>query len=371
MKFVFTCGGTAGHINPALAVAGRLKEIIPTCEILFIGAEGNMEMNLVPLEGYDIKSVKITNISREISLHGLAHNIDTVRNVVHSEKEAEAIIKDFSPNAVIGTGGYVCYPVLKAAHKLGIPTLVHESNAAPGLTTKLLAGIVDRVLVGLSGCEKMYPNPDKVQVTGTPVRGAFSLYTKEAAKKEMGIPGYEPLVLSVWGSLGAQFMNDIVAEMIPMICDEADYRFVHATGSRYYKSFLEKISSTCPNYSGLGVDIREYIHDMARVMQAADLIICRAGASTLSELAFMGKPAIIIPSPNVTGNHQEKNARVLEKAGAAKVFLESELNPRMLFDTIGNLLDDGEELYDMSENMQSLSYDDAADKICSIILEMI
>ena len=371
MKFIFTCGGTAGHINPALAVAGRLKEIIPNCEILFIGAADNMEMDLVPLEGYEIKPVKITNISREISLNGLAHNINTVRNVLTSEKEAENIIRQFAPNAVIGTGGYVCYPVLKAAHRLGIPTAVHESNAAPGLTTKLLSGIVDRILVGFEGCEKMYPSSCQVQVTGTPVRGAFSLYTKDSARKEMGIPDYEPLVVSMWGSLGAQFMNDTVAEMVPIICDEADYRFIHATGNRYYKSFMDKISVTCPNYAALGVDIREYIHDSARVMQAADLVICRAGASTLSELTYMGKPAIIVPSPNVTGNHQEKNARVLEKAGAAKIFLESELNARILFDEIEDLLDDGDVLYDMAENMQNLSYEDAADKICSIILEMI
>ena len=371
MKFIFTCGGTAGHINPAIAVAGRLKELIPSCEILFIGAEGKMEMDLVPREGYDIKAVKITNVSRQMNLEGLKHNIDTFKNIFISEKESLEIIKEFQPDAVIGTGGYVCYPVLKAAHKLGIPTLVHESNAEPGLTTKRLAKVVDKVLVGFDGCQKYYPDPSKVEVTGTPVRGAFSMYTKESAKAELGIPNYEPLVVSVWGSLGAQFMNDTVAEMVPIICDEGDFRFIHSTGKRYYDSFMEKIRNTCPNCSELGVDIREYIHDMARVMTAADLIICRAGASTLSELAFMGKPCILVPSPNVTGNHQEKNARVLENAGAAVVMLENEITARTLFDRINQLLLDNDALYTMSENMSSLAHEDSAEKICSIILEMV
>ena len=371
MKFVLTCGGTAGHINPALAVAGKLKELMPACEILFIGAENNMEMELVPMEGYEIKAVRITNISRQINLRGLAHNVETVKNVVTSERESERIIREFAPDAVIGTGGYVCYPVLKAAHKLGIPTFVHESNAGPGLTTKLLSNIVDVIMVGFEGCEKMYSNPSKVKVTGTPVRGAFSNYTKESAKKELGIPDYEPLVVSVWGSLGAQFMNDTVAKMLPIICDEGDFRFIHSTGKRYYDGFMEKLSGTCPDCASLGIDVREYIHDMARVMTAADLIICRAGASTLSELTYMGKPAILVPSPNVTGNHQEKNARVLEKAGAAQVMLEGEITPRALFDRINLILSDEDTLYNMSECMYSLAHEDAAEKICGIILEKV
>ncbi len=187
MKFIFTCGGTAGHVNPALAVAGRLRALMPESEFLFLGAEGQMEMSLVPREGYDIKPLRITNVARGKTLKALAHNLDTVKNVLVSEREARRILRAFQPDAVIGTGGYVCYPVLMAAAKLHIPTLVHESNAAPGLTTKLLAKHVDRILVGFEESRAHYPDPDRVSVTGTPVRGEFAAYTQESAKRELGL----------------------------------------------------------------------------------------------------------------------------------------------------------------------------------------
>ena len=197
MKFIFTCGGTAGHINPALAIAGRLRELMPDCEVLFIGAEGKMEMELVPREGYEIKPLKITNISRGHSLSAMVHNLETLKNVAVSTHEAKKIIRDFKPDAVIGTGGYVCYPVLMAASELHIPTAVHESNAVPGLTTKQLAGHVDRIMLGLEDSKKYYKQQERVVVTGTPVRGAFACYTKDSAKKELGLPADKPLVVSV------------------------------------------------------------------------------------------------------------------------------------------------------------------------------
>lgn len=170
MKFILTCGGTAGHINPALAVAGRLRELMPDCEILFIGAEGKMEMELVPREGYKIEPLRITNISRGHSLEAIVHNLDTLKNVAVSTREAKRIMREFKPDVVIGTGGYVCYPVLMAASELKIPTAVHESNAVPGLTTKLLAERVDKVMVGFEESRGAYHHPEKVEVTGTPVR---------------------------------------------------------------------------------------------------------------------------------------------------------------------------------------------------------
>ena len=171
MKFLFTCGGTAGHINPAIAVAGRLRELMPDSEFLFLGAEGKMEMQLVPMEGYEIRPLKITNISRGRSPRAMLHNIVTVKNVAASMGETRKILKEFKPDVVIGTGGYVCYPVLMAASKLHIPTAVHESNAVPGLTTKMLAGHVDKIMVGFEDSRAYYKDPEKVEVTGTPVRG--------------------------------------------------------------------------------------------------------------------------------------------------------------------------------------------------------
>ena len=371
MKFVFTCGGTAGHINPALAVAGRLRELLPDSEMLFIGAEGKMEMELVPREGYRIEGLKITNISREHSLSGIVHNLDTLKNVAVSLHEAKKLIREFKPDAVIGTGGYVCYPVLTAAHELHIPTFVHESNAVPGLTTKMLAEHVDRVLVGFEDSRRYYKHPDRVEVTGTPVRGEFGCETKEQAKAELGIPAGEKLVVSVWGSLGAGHMNEVMTELIPMLDGRQGFRLLHAAGSRYYAGMAAKLGETAPDMAEHGVELREYIYDMPRVMTAADLVMCRAGASTISELCYMGKPVIIVPSPNVTNNHQEKNARVLEEAGGAKVLLEGEFDAQSLLADVKELLSDDEKLSAMSTAMTSLAAEDATERICGIILDTI
>ena len=370
MRFVLTCGGTAGHINPALAIAGRLRELMPDCEILFIGAEGKMEMELVPREGYKIEALKITNISRGHSLEALRHNLDTLRNVAVSTHEAKRILREFKPDVVIGTGGYVCYPVLTAAHELGIPTAVHESNAVPGLTTKLLAERVDRVMVGFADSKGAYRHPEKVEVTGTPVRGEFASYSKALAKKELGLDPNEPLVVSVWGSLGAAHMNKVMGELITLLDARREFRLIHSAGSMYFDGFMEKLEAAMPDFAKFGADVRKYIYDMPRVMAAADLILCRAGASTLSELAYMGKPVIIVPSPNVTNNHQEKNARVLEKAGGAKVFLEGEFDAQSLLDTVRELLGDEGKLSEMSEAMRSLAVPGATDRICDIILSL-
>ena len=370
MRFVLTCGGTAGHINPALAIAGRLRELMPDCEILFIGAEGKMEMELVPREGYKIEALKITNISRGHSLEALKHNLDTLRNVAVSTHEAKRILREFKPDVVVGTGGYVCYPVLTAAHELGIPTAVHESNAVPGLTTKLLAERVDRVMVGFADSREAYHHPEKVEVTGTPVRGEFASYSKALAKKELGLDPDEPLVVSVWGSLGAAHMNKIMGELITLLDARREFRLIHSAGSMYFDGFMEKLEAAMPDFAKFGADVRKYIYDMPRVMAAADLILCRAGASTLSELAYMGKPVIIVPSPNVTNNHQEKNARVLEKAGGAKVFLEGEFDAQSLLDTVRELLGDEGKLNEMSEAMRSLAVPGATDRICDIILSL-
>lgn len=371
MKFLFTCGGTAGHINPALGVAARIKELMPDAEILFVGAEGKMETNLVPREGFELKTVKITNIRRGFSAEAIRHNIGTAKNVISAVGQAKKIVKEFRPDIAVGTGGYVCYPVIKAAASKGIPTVIHESNAVPGLTTKMLAGSVDKILVGFEESAKNYNRPEKVVVTGTPVRTDFHVADKAAAKAELGLPSDKPLVVSVWGSLGAAHMNDIMVGFIKRALNKPTFTLIHSAGSGGYGKMLRELEQEgVRDWETAGFEIREYIYDMAKVMAAADIVMCRAGASTLSELSVMGKPAILIPSPNVTNNHQEKNARMLEKAGAAKVLLEGEFSEDALLGTVTEILSDKERLNLMAEKMSGLGAANANERIVEIVLEL-
>ncbi len=370
MKFLFTCGGTAGHINPALAVAGRLRELRPDSEFLFIGAEGRMETDLVPRAGYEIRTVRITNIHRGFSMEDIKHNLATLKNVVTSTGEAKRIIREFKPDAAAGTGGYVCYPVLRAAHELGVPTAVHESNAVPGLTTRMLEGCVDAVMVGFEESRANYKHPERVAVTGTPVRGEFLRADKLAARRALDLPEDRPLVASVWGSLGAGHMNEIMTDFIVRACAHPFFGLIHSTGKAWYKGMTERLEREKPGYAKLGMDVREYIYDMPAVMAAADLVLCRAGASTLAELTAMGKPAVLIPSPNVTNNHQEKNARVLAEAGGARLLLEPDFTADSLLGLVSELLRRPEQLEDMSAKMRAMGVTDATDRIARAILEL-
>jgi len=371
MKFLFTCGGTAGHINPALGVAGRIRELMPDAEFLFVGARGQMESELVPREGFAIKTVEITNVSRSLSIEGLKHNLKTMRNLVRSSGEAKRILREFKPDVAVGTGGYVCYPVLKQAHALGIPTAVHESNAVPGLTTKMLEKSVDRILVGFEESRNNYKHPERVAVTGTPVRGDFLRIDKAAAREKLGLDPEKPLIVSVWGSLGATVMNGRMAELVSAAGGKQEFSMIHSAGKRGYADMMQKLASLGVDApEKIGFDIREYIYDMPSVMAAADIVLCRAGASTLAELAALGKPAVLVPSPNVTNNHQEKNARVLERAGAAKVFLESEFTAESLLAELSALLKQPEELKKMSAAMKGMGVSDATERIAETVLSL-
>ncbi len=372
MNFLFTCGGTAGHINPALGVAQRLRSLQPDCGVLFVGAQGHMETELVPREGFDIETVTITNVSRSISLEGIKHNVNTVKNVIGATAQAKKIIKNFKPDVVIGTGGYVCYPVLKAAHSLGIPTVVHESNAVPGLTTKMLAGSTDRILVGFEESRQHYKHPEKVLVTGTPVRRDFLSGDKAQARARLGLDPEKPLVVSVWGSLGAGFMNELMVSFIEKALGNPFFSLIHSAGKSGYSRMMAEIENEgIKDAVKNGMEVREYIYDMPLVMAAADLVVCRSGASTLSELAVLGKPAILVPSPNVTNNHQEKNARVLEKAGAAVLLPENEISSDKLLGAVSLLLSRPETLQSMAEQMKKLGVTDATERIAEIILELV
>ena len=377
MRFLFTCGGTAGHINPAVGVAGRLLEILPDAEFLFIGAEGMMEMELVPREGFtNIRGIQVGNLSRSLSFSGVKHNVETVKKLIRGSAEAKRIIKEFSPDAAIGTGGYVCYPVLREAHKLGIPTLVHESNAVPGLTTKLLARSVDCVMVGFENAKENYPAGANVVFTGTPVRAGFTSnsdagLTRAQARKHLGLPEDRPLLVSVWGSLGSDHINGLMPEFMKTVCEKQEFCVIHSAGKRGYAKLASALDAICGPEAARkakGADCREYVYDMPLVMATADLVMCRSGASTLGELTALGAPALLVPSPNVTNRHQEKNARLLEATGAAKVLLEGEFNAAGLYDAAAELLADGARRAKMSGAMRAAGAPDAAERIADLIL---
>lgn len=369
MKILFTCGGTAGHINPAIALARLFQARHQDCQVLFAGADNGMERTLVPHEGYELRTVHVNTIHRAWKWKDIKHNIMTVVTLPQARRQARAILDEFKPDLVVGTGGYASYPVVKEAARRGIPTAVHESNAVPGLTTKLLSKVVDRVMVGFEDSRKHYPHPERVVVTGTPVRRDFFDHTRKEARQALGLADDRPLVLSYWGSLGADVMNRYMVDFFQAEAAESfPFHHVHGAG-RNYKSLTAALAERGVDLTG-GAEVREYIYDMPLVMAAADLVVCRAGASTVSELTAIAKPCVLVPSPNVTNNHQEKNARVLEHHGAAVVLLEPEIDGAALYREVKELLADPEKRSNMSKALTELSVTDAAEEIYQTLMSL-
>jgi len=369
MNFLIVCGGTAGHINPALAIAAELRRRMPDVRVLFVGADKDLEKKLVPLAGYHLVNIRMSGLRRGYSADDIKYNINTLRNLTTAGVKAGNLIERFKPDAVIGTGGYICYPVLRRAAQMGIPTVIHGSDAVPGLTTKLLSATVDKVLVSFPGLESQYRRPDRVVFTGTPVRKGFES-PPEDAQRHSG--GEKPLVVSFWGSLGAERMNEIIAGFIKLNIEGGRFDHLHATGKRggvedmKYRLKRLGVEGELPP----GIEVREYIDDMAPVMAAADLIVCRAGASTLAELTAMGKPAILIPSPYVTNNHQEENAKQLQKAGGAVMISEKDCTAEALLDTVASLIGDSDRMASMSHAQKDFAAPNATEKIVDLVLEL-
>ena len=371
MNILFTCGGTAGHVNPAVGLARIFQQRHPDCNILFVGADGGMETRLVPKEGYEIRTVTITSFRRSFSPKGIAHNVGTAYNMIRSRRQATKILREFRPDLVVGTGGYASFPVVREAARMGIPTAVHESNAIPGLTTRALAKVVDRVMVGFEDSRRYYDRPDKVEVTGTPVRTDFFRYTRRQAREKLGLRDDRPLLLSYWGSLGAQVMNGYTVQLMKLEQEQGcPFHHIHSAG-RDYETVMTALDNLGVDARSGALQVREYIYDMPLVMAAADVVVCRAGASTISELTAIGKPAVLIPSPNVTANHQEKNARVLERQGAAVVLLEQECSGAVLFDTLSGLLNSAERRDSMSCASAAAGVPDAGERIYRVLTELL
>ena len=366
MKVLFTGGGTAGHINPALAAAGYLRQKEPDAQILYVGNKGGMEERLVPQAGFEIKTVHISGFQRKLTPKNLWRNAQTVVRVFTATAEAKKILQEFAPDVCVGTGGYVSGPVIREAAKLGIPCVIHESNAYPGVTTKMLAKSVKTVMLAVPDAKKHLDPKAVCTVTGNPVRGEVLAAQREESRKALGLDD-RPLVLSFGGSLGASALNRAAAYMLAQSAKEGKYQHIHGYGAHD-----EKFLSECKEF---GLDLEKspqiqvltYIDNMPQCLSAADLVIGRAGAMTLSEIEAKSKASILIPSPNVAENHQFHNAMALVNRGAAEIIEEKDLTGELLWEKVQGILSDPERLRSLGENAGKMETLDANERIYRVI----
>ena len=368
-KILIAAGGTAGHINPALAVAGYIRENYPDAEILFAGTPDKMESRLVPEAGFDFTGIEISGFQRDFTFEGIKENIATLLRLAKALPKSKKLIKDFKPDVAIGFGGYASGPVIRAAAKAGVPTAIHEQNAFPGVTNKMLAKKVKKVLVTTAAAEKYFPENTPIVVTGLPVRGEMLRADRELSRAELGIDS-KPLVLSMGGSLGAKSINEAVSEMILSRYEAQDCWFLHATGSNG-AAMIDEIKSKIDVGKYKNVMLREYINDMDRCMSAADLVICRAGASTISELQVMGKASILIPYPYAAENHQYYNAKDLADNNAAILIEEKDLTGEKLTALVDLMLRNPDKIREFGENAHKMAVTDASKRITDCLCELV
>lgn len=362
MRILYAGGGTGGHINPALSIADYIREHDPKSEALFIGTRRGLEKKLIPNAGYKIEFIEVEGFDRK----RLWRNAGVLFKLWRANRACEGIMKRFRPDAVVCTGGYVSGPVAIAAHKLHIPALIHEQNVYPGLTVKGAQKYVQYVAVSFEETIAQMSAPEKCIVTGNPVRGAILRADKNEARKKLGI-GKEPFVLVFGGSLGAKKINDTMVGVLKRMEGNRDFRLMFGTGERNYDEVMRRIRGLCPNDY---IKVVPYIDNMAEVMAAADLVISRSGAITVSEIAALGKASILIPSPNVVRNHQEQNARAFEKKQAAVVILEDDLTSDVLYDKIIDMIHDPVGLSAMGEDVKRLGEREALEKLYQLVLKM-
>lgn len=370
MRVIISAAGTGGHINPGIAIANKIKEEEPNSEIIFIGTSRGLETDLVPRAGYELKTLEAYGLKKELSLTNLKNMIKTVK----STKNAKKYIKEFNPDVVIGTGGYICGPVFAAATANNIPCVLHESNAYPGRAVKMFAKKASEVLVGFEAAKERLPMAKKVVVTGTPTK-VKKVELTETKRQEiintLGLKNNLPIVLVFGGSQGAKKINDAIIEMLKNNKIK-NCQLVWATGPKQYE-VIEKELKDC------GLDINNlqnckpipYIYNMEEMYAISDLVVARSGAMTITELAIACKPAIFIPLPSVGANRQEDNARVVEALGGAEVILNSELNGDNLSEKLNRLTSDINVLKEMGKKVNSLEVKNVEEKIYNEIKNVI
>ena len=370
MRVLIAAGGTAGHINPALAIAGALKQADPTAEIHFAGRREGMEYGLVTRAGYPFHHIEINGFQRRLTPENIRRNLVAIYHLALSGPRTKAILREVRPDLVIGCGGYVSGPVVRAAARQGIKTAIHEQNAFPGVTNKLLARDVDVVFAASADAVEKLGAPDKTLVVGNPVRPELLSQDRAAARGRIGA-GDRTVILSFGGSLGARRINEVVASLCGLEQrTHQNIQHLHAIGSRGVQLFrdLAKQEGFAP---GPGLVVQEYINNMPELLAAADLVIARSGALTPAELEVMGRASILIPSPNVAENHQYYNVMELQKAGAAVVIEEKDLTAEKLIETVQQLLAEPGRLAEMGRCARKLAVPDSLDRITARLLTLV
>lgn len=361
MKVILTGGGTGGHIYPAMAIINELKRLAPDTEFLYIGTEKGLEKDIVTREGIPFESLNITGFKRKLSFE----NIKTIYRFLRGVSKSKRLIKAFRPDVIIGTGGYVCGPVVYAGTKCGVATVIHEQNSVPGLTNKFLSRYVDKVAISLDAARSFFPE-NKVVLTGNPRASEVMNGNGGTGRTALGLSRTKKTVLIVGGSRGARPINDAVISMMKELKNKP-YQIVYVTGDVHYEKVMRQVeASGSPD----NVKIVPFIHEMPDVLACTDLACGRAGATSIAELTALGIPSILIPSPYVTNNHQEKNARAIAKNGAAEVLLEKDLNGRKMFGLIDQLLNNPAALQNMHRAALEQGKPDAARSLCRLIIKM-
>jgi UDP-N-acetylglucosamine--N-acetylmuramyl-(pentapeptide) pyrophosphoryl-undecaprenol N-acetylglucosamine transferase len=362
LKIIVSGGGTGGHIFPAIAIANAIKSLRPDTEFLFIGAEGKMEMEKVPAAGYKIEGLWISGLQRKLTLSNLVFPF----KVMSSLMKAKKILKSFKPDAVIGTGGFASGPMLQVAAKRGIVTLVQEQNSYPGITNKILSKKVDRICVAYGGMEKYFPK-EKILLTGNPVRQDILTLDgkRDRGLEYFGLDTSEKIILVIGGSLGARTINESIVKCLPEF-EKNNIQLIWQTG----KGFFETAKQSVSKYENKGIKAFDFIQKMDYAYAVADLVISRAGASSVSELCLVKKPCILIPSPNVAEDHQTKNAMALVTHNAAVIIKDSESREKLCTQTI-ELINDADKCFKLSENIGKLAFQDSATVIANEVLSLI
>lgn len=349
MKILVTGGGTGGHVYPAISIANEIRKKYSDADILFVGTSRGLENDVVPKAGYDFKTVTVKGFRRKLSID----TIKTVHAMFKGFFQSGKIIKEFAPDVIVGTGGYVTGPVVLQGALRGVKTIVHEQNAIPGVTIKLLSKFVNVVLISYDESINFFKRKDNLVVTGNPVRDAFSTLDKDVCKEKIGIDKEQKLVFITGGSGGAKTINETALDLIEKYNANKEVSIIHVTGKAYYDTFIKLLAEREISISE-NIQVVRYAYNMPEYMKAADIMLSRAGALTLSEIAIVGVPSILIPSPNVAHNHQEHNAQVFDKIDAAVMVRESEINDNKVFDIIESFIYDDKKLKDMHENALKL-----------------